>query len=668
MKGIANELVAADSLDLLPLLRRLLEFPRGPAPRPRAQRLRPIRRSRAGRRDGPFGSLRFQHRCTIFTLAFSPDGKTLASAGGFHFVLGGLRVEDREESIIRLWDVATGKEKQTLKGHTQIIRRVAFSPDGRYLASTSDDKTLLLWDLSTGKSVRQYPIGSTCRGLVFSRDGKSLIAAGDFADPRGYVFEVETGRELRRLSTGEKPIWYSLSLAPDGKTLAVGHRQGAIVLLDPESGRELRRIDADKAGPAGEAVAFSPDGALLASAGGNIVSLWEASSGKLLATYEAKARTYPYHTVLFANGGKVVVAAGLLGKDWLNAKTGKPIEELPGDANSGLAAAVSSDGKLLAWANGQAVRLTDAVTGADRLPRWALPTAVEEAAFSPDGKVAATAAGVLRMWNPVNGKERRLEAGAPPATCFAFAPDGKTVAVGVWLKQTIRLYSAETGREIQGFTGEPGMVLYLQFQPDGKTLVSMSHSRRTPSGTSVREEAEKHLHVWDAATGKETGTIGNARMIRAALSPNGKRLAMGGIDVAIWDVATDKEVQKVSMEHNACAVALSPDTRKVAAASLAGPLRLWDVESGRELARFVGHEGIVMRVAISPNGRLLASAGADRTVRLWDMESGKELHVLKGHEGPVLTVAFSSDGRQLISGSCDGTALIWDVVELARKR
>jgi WD40 repeat protein len=611
------------------------------------------------------GSLRFQHRSLIFTLAFSPDGKTLASAGGFHSVLGGFGVHDPEENVIRLWDVATGKEKQTLKEHETTVRRIAFSPDGRYLTSTSDAKRLLLWDLSTGKSVRQYSVKDRCMGLAFSRDGKSLIAGGDSADPRGYVFEVETGRELRRLSTGEKALWNSISVAPDGKTLAVGHRKGAIVFLDPETGRELRRIDADKAGPTGEAVAFSPDGALLASAGGNVVSLWEASSGKLLATHEAKARAY--HTVLFANDGKVVVAVGVLGKDWLNAKTGKPIPELLGDATRGFAAAVSGDGKLLAWAHGQAVRLTDAVTGTDRLPRWALSGAVEEAAFSPNGKVAATAAGVLRLWNPVNGKEQRQEAGAPPANCFAFAPDGKTVAVGVSRQQTIRLYAAETGREIQRFTGEPGMVEYLQFQPDGKTVVSMSRYHQTQSETRTLEKAETHLYVWDAATGKETGTVGNARMTRAALSPNGKRLALGYIDVVIWDVATDKEVQKVSIGDNVYAVALSSDTRKVAAASN-GRLRLWDIESGRELARFVGHEGMVMRVAISPNGRLLASAGADRTVRLWDTESGKELHVLKGHEGPVLTVAFSSDGRQLISGSSDGTALIWDVVELARKR
>ncbi len=226
------------------------------------------------RRNGMSIPFSFSYRC----VAFSPDGKTLASGGGLQ--------------RIDLWDVATGTESRTLKGHFGSVESVAFSPDGKTLASGSDDGTVKLWNLENGSSKTLGDDSGwtsiTVYTVAFSPDGK-LLASGDSANTIKF-WDLENGRELKALR--ENPDGSNLSdvravaFSPDGKSLASGTDDNTVNLWDVSTGRALRTLEGHYQGV--RSIDFSPDGRTLASGSGDLtIKLWEVASGKELASLVA---------------------------------------------------------------------------------------------------------------------------------------------------------------------------------------------------------------------------------------------------------------------------------------------------------------------------------------------------------------------------------------------
>jgi WD40 repeat protein len=277
-----------------------------------------------------------------------------------------------------------------------------------------------------------------------------------------------------------------------------------------------------------------------------------------------------------------------------------------------------------------------------------LTNAVHVVAFSPDGKTLASADddGVITLWDVATRKARaRMEMPEKFVRALAYSPDGKTVASGD-KKKNVQLWDAATGKAVGASLDQGRSVWALAFSPDGKTLASAGNGAR--------------VRLWDVATRKESAFIDlpNAVIVhRLAFSPTvGGQLVAEAAPVRLC--AVDKAREYANLQG--MSPAYSPDGKTLAVQWVKG-IHLRDLEAGKDRLTIALPQFLLLKcITFAPDGKALAGAGDDNTVRLWDAETGKELAVFK-HAGRVWSVAFSPDGKTVASGSDDKTVRLWDV-------
>jgi WD40 repeat protein len=282
---------------------------------------------------------------------------------------------------------------------------------------------------------------------------------------------------------------------------------------------------------------------------------------------------------------------------------------------------------------------------------------VYAAAFAPDGRTLATAAGdtTVRLWGPATGEVKGILRGHTGAVvAVAFAAGGRTLATAGEDK-TVRLWDADTFQPL-AVAEVPLPVSCLALAPDGKTLASGGDDRK--------------LRLWDVAEGslRPLGAFeAHKEALRCvAYAPDGRTLATGSLDttVKLWRVEKDgvREVRQLSGHTDELsAVAFSPDGKRLASGSTDDPVFVWDVASGQRLATLDGSRLDFLSVAYAPDGKTLATGGRNGLVRLWDAETCQPRGRLEGHTGPVYALAFSPDSRTLATGANDGTVKLWDL-------
>jgi RNA polymerase sigma factor (sigma-70 family) len=592
------------------------------------------------------GTVRFRHGYNITSVAFAPDGKTIATAGLDH--------------AVHLWDTVSGAERGTFRHPDNMqFLCLAFAPDGRTIAA--GDTLGRIW-LCDGANARQTLVFKAhdrdVQNVRFSADGAALASAG--REGSVALWETATGVELRRMRREQGEV-YALAFSPDGRVLASGGGDKKIHFWDPSTGKELASLDY-KSGVV-SALAFSPDAKVLASgAVDRAVSLWDVATRAEMRRISIQAAVAS--GVAFTPDGKrLAVASRTYGQVWrehrgavdlFDVRTGESVRRFAGPRHPFEVVAFSPDGTKLAAVGGHdsTLHLWEVATGAEIRPAIGHQGPVWYVALAADSRTVATAAAddTVRLWDARTGKLRRQAEG-----CRAwFSPDGGTLLTLVnGERWTLRGSDVGTGRQRFGQLLPECDPYSMTISTDGRTLAF--------------EGAGHAICLWDVASGEEQGQLAGHPQRIAALtfSPDGTRLASASPEeklVCLWDVAGRREVRRFTASPGS--LAFSPDGTLLAAGGEDEGVRMWDTVLGKEIYRLADDKTYWTRacnIGFSPDGRTLAAGSMNGQLLLWETATGRLRHRFDGFAGGFGVPTFSPDGRLLVAGRTDTTALVWDL-------
>jgi len=598
---------------------------------------------------------------------------------------GGAQLACATSDGVRVWDVATGAQKATLRTRSWVAA-VAYSPDGQLAATGGHDRAIRLWDVATGDEVAVLRgHGDKVWSVAFSPDGKTL-ASGSHDSTIG-LWDVAGHKELARLQGHERKVW-SVAFSPDGTRLLSGSTDGSVRIWDVAKRAEVRRMAGHERAVLN--AVWSPDGRTVASASSDRTArLWDAGSGRALATLEGHEKSVI--PVIFASQGRKLVTGSTdhSVRVW-DVATRSELRKLGEHDGWVWSAALSPDGSTLATSGRDiAVRLWALESGEEVARLTGHGEAIAAAAFSPDGGRLATAGAdkTARIWDAATGEQLAcVSSHQDHATSVSWSPDAALLAVGsrdgmVWL------WDVATKAERRRLVGQDGPVLAAAFSPNEQRLLSGTKSGvvrlwDTATGESLRREgggSEVRALAWDAAgTHYAVGTLdGHVRVRRAAtgeakelslsapidalaFSATGRHLAVAvGLKVELWEAAEPRRLRTLE-GHSARvrAVAWGAGDRLVATAGDDTAVRIWDVATGVEQDRMETRAGRLTAVAWTAATSRLATVGTDPVVQVWDTASGGGAAL--AHGKPPLAVAWVGGGRTIASGGSGGSLRLWD--------
>ena len=409
-------------------------------------------------------------------------------------------------------------------------------------------------------------------------------------------------------------------------------------------------------------MAFSPDGLSLAIAcRDGTARFWDIRQGRFRPAVLAHGQRV--YAVAYSHDGKVLATGGLDGqvKLW-NPDDGRPLSfALRHEAPIRMVAFASDDRTIVTVTHSGTIRLWDARTGAPRQPPATHPRQqVLAAALSPDGRWLATGCqdGWARVWDAASLKLVHELPHPALVRAVGFSPDGRTLLTG-GSDKVARLWDVRSGESLGPAAYHQQAVGAVAFSPDGSRIVTGSDD----GVCQFRRRRADHPRRLELTHRAGVGVVGISPDGRIALTGTRPRdvKAEGEGEVRLWDLPTGKPLARLTHAGIVTAAIFSADGRTLATAGADGTARLVDVASGKVLCPPLCHEGWVQAIAFDPGGTRLLTGCEDTIARLWDVRSGRYLDRSIQHEQPVVAVAFSPDGTLALTGSSDGCVKLWDV-------
>ena len=567
------------------------------------------------------------HTQSVTSIAFSPNGAILASGS--------------KDATVRLWDVITGLPITVLNGHNYHVSCLAFSPDGNTLASgrakfnKTGDPIILLWDIPTRelRGTLKLPPGESdgitksVRCLAFSPDGKTLASMSDYEEP--LLWDIYT-KQHKTLSTKHNRQIMYVGFSPDGNTFVTGSWDNTVKLWDANSGTHKMTIPDQTIGGI-RSVSISPDGNTIAIGDHKSIQLWDANTGKHKITFNDK-QSSSIATIAFSLDGNTLAAVGhsdgyqntLILWDM---QTQKHQTTIKGYTPAVKCLTFSPDGNTIATGNSDGIGyLWDLQTKKHIATLKRHKTSINFIEYAPDGNTIVTASrwdNTVQLWDSSNllsqthirmTKKIPITEKTPLIVSMAYTPDGNIIATASGRKAeagVINLYNAQTGQKITTLKGQELEILYLMFSPDG-TILATAHAKQI-------------IQLWNVKTRQIITTLkAQIRFSHGyptfAFSPNGTLLAAAGIidNIQIWDTSTHKQkhIMKTPIKDITC-IRFSTDNTLIATGHRDGTLLLYHRPTQQYIATFKGHTATINAITFSPHGNTLATASDDGTILVW---------------------------------------------------
>jgi WD40 repeat protein len=497
-----------------------------------------------------------------------------------------------------------------LKGHEDRVTSVAISADSQWVVSGSEDKTVCVWDLQTGKQ-RNLLKGHEAEvtSVAISVDSQRIVSGS--GDGTVWVWDTETGEQINTLGGHEEEVT-SIAISADSKRIVSGSNDKTVRIWEMATGKEIKVIKGHDYHV--RSVALSADSQRVVSGSRDeTVRVWDIESGKQLKVLEGQARG---------------------------------VESI----------AVSADNRRIVSCRtyDDTVHIWDMETGEQLKMVKGHEWYVNSVSISADSRRVVTGSGdqTVRIWDIETGEQLKvLEGHEDVVWSVAVSSDSRWIVSGSWDK-TVRIWGTETGEELKVMKGHNSLVESVAISADGRRIVSGS--------------TDNTVRIWDSETGEELKVLKGHRnyVSDIAISADGRWIVSGSGDgtVRVWDMETGRKVRVLrGHDYGVGSVAISADNRRIVSGSDDGTVRVWDMESGKKLKLLKAHEDWVMSVAISADARRILAGSGDGTICVWEMETGKEVKVLKGPKDSVLSLAISADSRRVVSRSLDETVCVWNM-------
>jgi WD40 repeat protein len=604
-----------------------------------------------------FGARPFHTDGELLALRFAPDGSLLS-------------VE--EPGVLRHWDL---RSRQQISWHElgDPAGLWCFSASAHYVAAGSNE--LCLWETSNGELLACWPQASWVTALAFQPGGLLLASGHDDGGVR--LWNHASGRlayELRPPifpSGGSRDLAISaLAFSHDGRNLAVAAEDRSIVLWNLACGEMFGRLlgHTDRI----SALTWHPDGRRLVSASWDTTArVWDAASCLpliLLNSHDAQVQAL----ALTPAGKRLACADSTSALQLWDMGAYRTLAVQRDHAREVRCLAFSHDGQCLASGGTDRVihvctfppGFSDPVSDASqkrlesrRFCEASLTGQRTCLAVSPDGRrlVSLGTGTMLRIWDIATAEPVLELEESPLLRAFAASADGRWIAGSVIAsdeseshRNTLFLWHADNGRRERFLCGQAAPITVLAFSPDSRLLA-----------TAGMQNGD--VWLWTIPDGEPLvlpDVVAGCCVEAISFHPQNKLLAVGGVDwmaprgaegrIVLWDLLTRQST--LILPIGTRCLAFHPSGRRLAVASLAQSIVIWDVERRQQAGEWLSHLDAVTSIAYSPDGRWLASGSDDRTLRLWDADTGQPCGLVE-LDTQIKALAFAPDGRTLFTGN-----------------